>query len=229
MSKMTLSPEQREIALQYGHLFHNSGGNDPIELIEREGVNYFNNPLVAELQGSCWSQVVLLQKLKALGLLFEGTPASGMELQMENASHGRTVAFLSALIRPLAFLYDKGEMQFDAELVRQYCDLPVLERFVWDMQDTWKGGLTRDDGYFEAKYGKVWKSLIRPLEAFILAIPGYDKGNVGNQSLKALEQHGHITMQLLRLLGDWEDSGIGQDALLRKLKGLEILVAGSNQ
>jgi hypothetical protein len=71
--------------------------------------------------------------------------------------------------------------------------------------------------------------LIRPLEAFVLAIPGYDKGSVGAQDLEALEQHGKITMQLLRLLGDLEDSGIGQDALLQKLKGLEILVARSNQ
>lgn len=63
------------MAEQYGHLFTNTGGNDPIELIEREGVNYFNNPLVAELQGSCYSQTILLLKLKELGMLVEPVPA----------------------------------------------------------------------------------------------------------------------------------------------------------
>lgn len=73
MTKLT--PDQRKMAEQYGHLFTNTGGNDPIELMEREGVNYFNNPLVAELQGSCYSQTILLLKLKELGMLAEPVPA----------------------------------------------------------------------------------------------------------------------------------------------------------
>ncbi len=73
MAKLTR--EQREVAEKYGHLFTNTGGNDPIELMEREGINYFNNPLVAELQGSCYSQTVLLLKLRKQGLLVESAPA----------------------------------------------------------------------------------------------------------------------------------------------------------
>lgn len=72
---MKLTDEEREIALKYGHFFSNTGGNDPIELMEREGVNYFNNPLVAELQGSCYSQTVLLIRLKKQGLLAEPVAA----------------------------------------------------------------------------------------------------------------------------------------------------------
>lgn len=67
MAKLT--SEEREMALKYGHMFHNTGGNDPIELMEREGVNYFNNPIVAELQGSCYSQTRLLLQLKQQGML----------------------------------------------------------------------------------------------------------------------------------------------------------------
>ena len=119
---------------------------------------------------------------------------------------GRAIAFLGALIKPLVFLRDKGDILLDAELIREYFDLPVLERFVWDMQDTWKGGLKRDTGYFNAKYGKVWKSVIRPLEAFMVTIPGYDKGRLGKQEQKTLEQHGYITMQLARLFGDLADN-----------------------
>lgn len=71
MAKLT--DEEREMAQKYGHLFGNTGGNDPIELMEREGVNYFNNPIVAELQGSCYSQTTLLLKLKKQGMLVETT------------------------------------------------------------------------------------------------------------------------------------------------------------
>jgi len=119
---------------------------------------------------------------------------------------GRAIAFLGALIKPLVFLRDKGDILLDAELIREYFDLPVLERFVWDMQDTWKGGAQRETGYFAAKYGKVWKSVIRPLEAFMVTIPGYDKGRLGKQEQKTLEQHGYITMQLARLFGDLADN-----------------------
>ena len=69
MAKLT--DEEREMAQKYGHLFGNTGGNDPLELMEREGVNYFNNPIVAELQGSCYSQTTLLLKLKKQGMLIE--------------------------------------------------------------------------------------------------------------------------------------------------------------
>lgn len=67
MAKLTA--EQKELVDEFGHLFHNTGGNDIVELMEREGVTYFANPVVAELQGSCWSQTVLLQRLQELGLL----------------------------------------------------------------------------------------------------------------------------------------------------------------
>jgi hypothetical protein len=70
---MKLTTEERETTLKYGHLFVNTGGNDLIELMERPGVNYFNNPIVAELQGSCLSQLSLLMKLKQLGMLIRSS------------------------------------------------------------------------------------------------------------------------------------------------------------
>lgn len=70
---LKLSDEQKKLVAQYGHLFENTGGNEIVELVERPGVNYFNNPVVAELQGSCYSQIKLLQQLKQLDLLKEPT------------------------------------------------------------------------------------------------------------------------------------------------------------
>lgn len=75
ISMAKLTDEEREMAQKYGHLFGNTGGNDPIELMEHDGINYFNNPLVAELQGSCYSQTRLLLTLKAEGILAEPAKA----------------------------------------------------------------------------------------------------------------------------------------------------------
>ena len=66
---MKLSKKQKDIVKKYGHLFVNTGGNDIVELIERKGVTYFNNVIVAELQGCCYSQVLLIQAMMAKGIL----------------------------------------------------------------------------------------------------------------------------------------------------------------
>jgi len=71
-----LSEEQKAIVAEYGHMFNNTGGNDIVELIERDDVNYFNNVIVAELQGCCYSQVLLLQALRKAGELGEADIAS---------------------------------------------------------------------------------------------------------------------------------------------------------
>ena len=119
---------------------------------------------------------------------------------------GRAIAFLGALIKPMVFLRDKGEVLLSADAIREYFELPILERFVWDEEDTWKGGAKREQGYFNKKYGKVWDKVIRPLRAFMVTIPGYDKSRLGSQEQKTLEQHGYITMQLARLFGDIADN-----------------------
>ncbi len=118
---------------------------------------------------------------------------------------GRAIAFLGGLIMPMVFLRDKGELLLSADLIREYFELPILERFVWDQEDTWKGGIKRETGHFEKTYGKVWDRVIRPLRAFMVTIPGYDKAKLGTQEQKTVEQHGYITMQLARLFGTLAD------------------------
>jgi hypothetical protein len=69
---MKLSAEDIAMVKEYGCLFVSTGGNDIVELIERDGVTYFNNAIVAELQGCCYSQLQLLKSLKKEGRLLEG-------------------------------------------------------------------------------------------------------------------------------------------------------------
>lgn len=66
---LKLDSEDKAILKKYGRFFINTGGNEIVELIERKGVTYFNNAIVAELQGCCYSQMRLLQRLKEEGLL----------------------------------------------------------------------------------------------------------------------------------------------------------------
>ena len=125
---------------------------------------------------------------------------------------GRAVAFLGGLIRPMTFLRDKGELLLSADLIREYFELPILERFVWDEEDTWKDGLKREQGYFAKKYGETWSRVIRPLQTFMVNLPGYDKARLGKQDGMTLERFGYITMQLPRLYGETPsgDRGHGQ-------------------
>jgi hypothetical protein len=60
---------QKQIIQQFGPYFYNTGGNDILELVQRTGVTYFNNPVVSELQGCCVSQIFLIQRLLHEGLL----------------------------------------------------------------------------------------------------------------------------------------------------------------
>jgi hypothetical protein len=68
---MRLTKPQKEIIYKYGHLFNNTGGNDIVTLIENEGVNYFNNVVLSEIQGCCYSQVLLIQRLIKEGIIHE--------------------------------------------------------------------------------------------------------------------------------------------------------------
>ncbi len=124
-----------------------------------------------------------------------------MDLRGDDMWKGRAIAFLGSLFVPLVFLRDKGELLLSEDLILEYFELPILERFVWDQEDTWKGGIKRETGHFEKTYGKAWDRVIRPLQTFMVTTPGYDKAKFGAQEQKTLEQHGFITMQLARLFG----------------------------
>jgi intracellular multiplication protein IcmO len=123
---------------------------------------------------------------------------------------GRAIAFAGALMRPLVYLRDMGELLLSEDVIREYFDLPFLERFVWDEEDAWNGGAKREQGYFNKRYGTAWDKIIRPLRAYMEALPGYDKSRLGSQEKKTLELHGHRTMQLAHLFGD-----IAHPSLLR--------------
>ena len=114
---------------------------------------------------------------------------------------GAAVAFVCAIVSPLVFLRDKNDWRLSVEVMRGLFELSTLERFAWDRDDTWKEGVKREIGYFERTYGMTWTQMIRPLQEFLVSIPGYDKGNMGFQGDRALDEYSQLTVQLFRTLG----------------------------
>ena len=116
-------------------------------------------------------------------------------------SPGAAVAFVCSVVSPLAYLRDKNDWRLSVDVMRGLFELPTLERFAWDRDDTWKDGVKRESGYFEQTYGMVWAQMIRPLQEFLVSIPGYDKSNIGSQGEFALEVYSQLTVHLFRTLG----------------------------
>jgi len=123
---MKLSDEQKSIITEYGHLFNNTGDNDIVELIEREGVTYFNNGPVAELQGCCLSQVMLIQQLKHEGLLPE---SMSIWVAVVEHRHGQNVYVARTEYGVLDQLYDYVQEWWDSEIPDEEMptDLPKKE------------------------------------------------------------------------------------------------------
>ena len=66
---MQITDQQRDIATRYGHLFVNTGGNEPVAFLERNDINMFSNAPAALLQSSVLSQVLLIERLVESKLL----------------------------------------------------------------------------------------------------------------------------------------------------------------
>lgn len=68
---MIINDYEKAVVKRYGTLFTNTGGNDVLELLERNDVNFQNNYVVAALQVGCLAQLQLLCVLIKDGLLPE--------------------------------------------------------------------------------------------------------------------------------------------------------------
>ena len=123
------------------------------------------------------------------------------ESERNDYARGRAIALVCSVVGPLTYLRDQSDWLLSVDVLRGLFTLSTLERFAWDREDTWKDGVKRETGYFVETYGKVWERQIRPLQAFLLSAPGYDKGNLGNQGDRAVKEYAQMTVQLFRTLG----------------------------
>jgi intracellular multiplication protein IcmO len=112
---------------------------------------------------------------------------------------GRAIAFVEALMRLLVYMRDEGALLLDANTIRNYFDLQRLEAIVIDKV------FPRDDQE-AVNIESVPKVVTDPLRNYLGTLPGYNKEKKGKQVSQVLEQHGFITMQLVRSFSSLADT-----------------------
>lgn len=112
---------------------------------------------------------------------------------------GRAIAFVEALMRLLVYMRDEGSILLDANTIRNYFDLQRLESMVIDKI------FPRDDQE-SVNIEHVPKLVTDPLRNYLNTLPGYNKEKKGKQVSQVLEQHGFITMQLVRSFSSLADT-----------------------
>lgn len=112
---------------------------------------------------------------------------------------GRAIAFVEALMRLLVYMRDEGAILLDANTIRNYFDLQRLESIVIDKV------FPRDDQE-SVNIESIPKLVTDPLRNYLNTLPGYNKEKKGKQVSQVLEQHGFITMQLVRSFSSLADT-----------------------
>ncbi|OGV33995.1 MAG: phosphoesterase [Legionellales bacterium RIFCSPHIGHO2_12_FULL_35_11] len=112
---------------------------------------------------------------------------------------GRAIAFVEALMRLLVYMRDDGAILLDANSIRNYFDLVRLETIVIDKI------FPRDDQE-AVNIENIPKLVTDPLRNYLGTLPGYNKEKKGKQVSQVLEQHGFITMQLVRSFSSLADT-----------------------
>ncbi|MCX7122844.1 MAG: type IV secretion system DNA-binding domain-containing protein [Gammaproteobacteria bacterium] len=112
---------------------------------------------------------------------------------------GRAISFVSALMRPLVWMRDRGYLLLEAGLIRRYFTLDAVEELLYDRKVIDQNNnitIMPETLPFEVR---------DPLENYLATLPGYQKSEKGKQSGKVFEQHGYITMQLTKIFGSLAD------------------------
>jgi intracellular multiplication protein IcmO len=112
---------------------------------------------------------------------------------------GRAIAFVEALMKILVAMRDAGHILLDANTIRNYFHLPKLEAMVIDK-------LFLRDGDEPVNLENVHPMVVEPITNYLLTLPGYSKEKKGKQVSQVLEQHGFITMQLVRVFTSLADT-----------------------
>jgi intracellular multiplication protein IcmO len=112
---------------------------------------------------------------------------------------GRAIAFVEALMRLLVYMRDDGSILLDANSIRNYFDLGRLESIIIDKV------FPRDDQE-SVNIESIPKLVTDPLRNYLNTLPGYNKEKKGKQVSQVLEQHGFITMQLVRSFSSLADT-----------------------
>lgn len=112
---------------------------------------------------------------------------------------GRAISFVEALMKVLVYMRDQGHILLDANTIRNYFHLPKLESITQDKL------FPRDDQEAVSLEGAP-DLVLDPIKNYVLNLPGYNKDKKGKQVSQVLEQHGFITMQLVKVFSSLADT-----------------------
>ncbi|EKD76974.1 MAG: IcmO, partial [uncultured bacterium] len=112
---------------------------------------------------------------------------------------GRAIGFVEALMKVLVAMRDAGCILLDANTVRNYFHLPKLESIVLDK-------VFPRDGMESVSLENFPPVVFEALVNYVITLPGYKKENKGKQVSQVFEQHGYITMQLVRVFTSLADT-----------------------
>jgi intracellular multiplication protein IcmO len=113
---------------------------------------------------------------------------------------GRAIAFVEALMKVLVAMRDAGHILLDANSIRNYFHLSRLEAMVVDK------AFIRDGGLEPISLEGLPDVVLEPINNYLFNLPGYNKEKKGKQVSQVLEQHGFITMQLVRVFSSLADT-----------------------
>ena len=112
---------------------------------------------------------------------------------------GRAIGFVEALMKVLVPMRDAGHILLDANVIRNYFHLPRLEAIVLDK-------VFIRDGQESISLENMPETMLEPLKNYVLTLPGFNPEKKGKQVSQVLEQHGFITMQLVRVFTSLADT-----------------------
>ncbi len=112
---------------------------------------------------------------------------------------GRAIGFVEALMKVLVPMRDAGHILLDANVIRNYFHLPRLEAIVLDK-------VFIRDGQESVSLENMPETMLEPLKNYVLTLPGFNPEKKGKQVSQVLEQHGFITMQLVRVFTSLADT-----------------------
>ncbi len=111
---------------------------------------------------------------------------------------GRAIGFVEALMRILTYMRDEGHILLDAGTIRDYFVLTKLESIVLDKK------FPIEQRFVDLKDAP--KTVTDPIYNYMINLPGFNPANKGKQAGEVFEQHGFITMQLVRAFSSLADT-----------------------
>lgn len=112
---------------------------------------------------------------------------------------GRAIAFVESLMKVLVAMRDAGHILLDANSIRNYFALERIEAMVLD-------NTFIRDGKDPVSLEFLPEVVMEPIRNYLITLPGYNKAKKGKQVSQVLEQHGFITMQLVRVFTSLADT-----------------------